>query len=489
MDLDEGFEVKEKETAAAYYNRGVARKKTGGNSLDDFRTSAHLSLKGEGYPKKEHLEKALLGAADLPEEHYQRVAFSLLNSRETALSFLRNLSSLDDEVLSHLQEGEGIKLGRCLSFGNRCNFIVHHPNRGEEGFGISPSYRLAEVRGKTIFGGIKPMLRDNQGKIIAVPKITEDGGRTCWLPDLGIELKGIGTIHGRPKGDYGKRTGNEDPDPIGGMLLDKAIYEYLATVYLYIAGVDVPEPLGVARPYGIRGPNGKPLAVFAKRPKTPLRGSDLLSTCGAIPSEVEYNVKVNLQKMHYLGLVHSWFSLDNFNAEGQLLDLEGVRIAVENESILKGEENNVGEGGKIGKQSLKQKIHVLGAIPCYLFSSNSSYTSPDSYTLKSLYKTYIDSSLVSGTRLMPNELTDTFAFLFTDKELPSKESLESMRDPRDFLGRFAESYLDHSQFKVRETAQQLYGRYRTDLEETARFTSRFQKEVDFVKKNFCPTGY
>ena len=379
------------------------------------------------------------------------------------------------------------------AYHNKCGGINGHGNNQ-----IAVPYKLAEVNGKRIFGEIKPMLRAESGNIIAMPKITLGGGRTCWLPDIGIGLKGIGTIYGKPIDSYGARTKNEDPDPIGGIIKDKAIYEHLANVYLYVAGVDVPEPFGVAMPYNIRGPNSKTIAVLARRPKTPIRVDTLLNLGRRKTSmKIEKSFVINLVKMHILGLVHSWCNNDNINAAGQILDFEGVRLACEASGMLATEQRFVA-GFQFGIDNIKTyDIHDIMKI----WQRASTYN-PKKYGLAGIADQmmidpikltekditgrmmfYYD-TLPLASRVMPKDITDAFAVVFTDGKIPLKDAMDSMRDPRDIFGKYAKTLLNHANIKVREKARQLYGRYENDVKETMKVASRFQKEIDYVKKNY-----
>ncbi|MFH1637680.1 MAG: hypothetical protein ABIB71_04630, partial [Candidatus Woesearchaeota archaeon] len=339
---------------------------------------------------------------------------------------------------------------------------------------IMPSYKLSKAHGRRVFGDLPPMLRDDNGDITAVPKITDTGGRTCWLPDSGIEVKGIGTVNGKPTGSYGSRRSGESPDPIGGMIKDKAIYEHLANVYLYIAGLNVPEPLGVAMLYNIRGPNNEPLAILTRKTKSMIRVFNLKN---GEKESVREKASKELDKMHYLGLAHSWYNDDNVNAAGQLVDFEGVRIFDEQDEGKRNTELGCSMNLlMIQKGGLKSLVELINA------EEANNRLMPKSALFEEMGFIYFNNSKV---RVIPQQLSDIFAGLFTDKDAVSEEAKESIRDPRNKLGQFAKKHLDDSDKGIREKARLLYSRYKKDIKETRKIASSFQEEIDYVKKNFC----
>ncbi|MBI5148983.1 hypothetical protein HZA33_04860 [Candidatus Pacearchaeota archaeon] len=350
---------------------------------------------------------------------------------------------------------------------------------------VLPYYTLGSVRGKVIYSknnGIGALIRKN-GRVKAIPKLNSpNGGRTCYVPSLGVEIKGIGTIDGMPEGEFPRGIVGEIPDPIGGMIEGKAQYEFISMLYLYIAGIDVPEPIGVVtlqkklNGKELKGPRGDRLAVFLKKPKTFLRGGDGEKS------------KKELSKMNYLGLLHCWYTTDNYNAAGQLLDTEGVSLAEEYRISTGRPGESRSEDWKKIELKKQHKTRATGLWNDFLSIRNDlkkrtviGRIARDeiSAIVKTATKLY-DEIEKEGTRLVPHIITRRFAPGFADN-ISDYEARNMLRDPREDLGRLAHHISRYAPRNTREIAEKLYSRYQEDVKATYKVARRF-RNVDLLAK-------
>ncbi|MFH1637784.1 MAG: tetratricopeptide repeat protein, partial [Candidatus Woesearchaeota archaeon] len=84
--------------------------------------------------------------------------------------FLEKISQLDEKVLEEYQNPKTRKtlFSYFKMFSGNCDYFVDNNK-------IMPSYKLSKAHGRRVFGDLPPMLRDDNGDITAVPKITDTG--------------------------------------------------------------------------------------------------------------------------------------------------------------------------------------------------------------------------------------------------------------------------------------------------------------------------
>ena len=333
---------------------------------------------------------------------------------------------------------------------------------------VLPYYKLDLANGKMIYGkkGIrfKPLLRDDNGKIRAIPKLHYSITRTCFIPELkikgkryrNIEVKGIGTVEGKPSKEF-DRGFNEIPDPVGGFRKGKASYEYLMNLFLYLAGVNVPEPLALFeidyKPFDYNK-EGK-LAVFFKKVKTPFRG-------GEYPED-------EFKRIEFIGLIHSYPHGDNFNMANEILDLEGMKLA---------------EFGKPEAYMDKKFLRVAAEAlkRCKRVNLEKREISMERDTIDSVVENLqriYDEVSSYGLRVIPKELSYKVAEL--EFNLSGKGRVFSGRyknclvDPRVIVAEAAENLL---RFKRDKKLENILSRFRNDLKETERVMKRYVNDLE-----------
>jgi hypothetical protein len=353
---------------------------------------------------------------------------------------------------------------------------------GEELF--LPYYTLKSFVGEVLASkqkGIKGFVR-GKGKTKAIPKIIHTLGvgansssRTCYIPELDLEVKGAGDVFGPPFGDFGARDVGETPDPIGGIIEGKALYEFNTNLYLYLAGVDVPEPIGVVRlPGKFKGPEGDRLAVLIRRTKTPFRGH--------IDNTKKQKAEEELAKMNYLGLLHCWFNSDNYNAEGQILDTEGISLAKEYRKNSKSRHGNPNiENWEMIYFRERKKKNAKMLWKEFFDERKTSHRGDLRFIIEEAAREYneIDEE-VNNLRIMPSYLIRCFASDLADKISPYS-ARNYLRDPRQDLGRLAYHISRISGGKTKQMAKDLYNRYQSSVNQTLEAAKTFEN-VDFLQE-------
>lgn len=380
---------------------------------------------------------------------------------------------------------------------------------------LLPYYYLASVKGKNIYSKKempKSLVRGN-GRVKAIPKLYKwhwgpTGGRTCYVPSLDLEIKGIGTISGVPKGNAGDRGDGETPDPLGGVIEGKAIYEFISSLYLYLGGIDVVEPVGVnVLPKKLNGakligPKGDRLGLLYRNPKTIFRVGSSYDHTAVNKAQEE------LEKVNYLGLIHRYLQVDNMNMAGQILDTEAVRIAgeyggeVENKKVFKERTDY-----KARAKSLWKNFHYAKKIKSNdktLLAKLNPDSDPDCIVIdgisyekvmldknfnelvKEMKILYDEVSNYKTINLIPSRIIRDFADDFKD-DILGYTARNLLRDPREDLGRLAYHISKEAKGEAKEKASQLYERYRTDVRKTLEIAKKF-KGVDFLQDSLQYAG-